>query len=129
MTPVFRCVLILVSFCTLFGIVKKVRNAKIQIENTIFWIIFGFLLLLLSIFPQIASFAADILGIYSTTNFIFLFIIYSLISFCPVVSPALIKEPRRERTLTKKQTVCQKEIIRMHDIISAKKTVLINKHC
>ena len=60
---------------------------------------------------------------------IFLFIIYSLISFCPVVSPALIKEPRRERTLTKKQTVCQKEIIRMHDIISAKKTVLINKHC
>uniref|UniRef100_UPI004026B7F8 DUF2304 domain-containing protein n=1 Tax=Agathobacter rectalis TaxID=39491 RepID=UPI004026B7F8 len=79
MTPVFRCVLILVSFCTLFGIVKKVRNAKIQIENTIFWIIFGFLLLLLSIFPQIASFAADILGIYSTTNFIFLFIIFVLL--------------------------------------------------
>jgi len=60
---------------------------------------------------------------------IFLFIIYSLISFCPVVSPALIRELRRERTLIKKQTVCQKEIIRMHDIISAKKTVLINKHC
>ena len=55
------------------------RNAKIQIENTIFWIIFGFLLLLLSIFPQIASFAADILGIYSTTNFIFLFIIFVLL--------------------------------------------------
>ncbi len=33
----------------------------------------------------------------------------------------LSKEPRRERTLTKKQTVCQKEIIRMHDIISAKR--------
>ena len=79
MTPVFRCVLIVVSFCTLFGIVKKVRNAKIQIENTIFWIIFGFLLLLLSTFPQIASFAADILGIYSTTNFIFLFIIFVLL--------------------------------------------------
>ena len=42
---------------------------------------------------------------------------------------ALIRELRRERTLIKKQTVCQKEIIRMHDIISAKKTVLINKHC
>ena len=60
---------------------------------------------------------------------IFLFIIYSLISFCPVVSPALIKEPRRERTLTKKQTVCQKEIIRIHDIISAKTTVFNKLPC
>ena len=60
---------------------------------------------------------------------IFYLLFIHLISFCPVVSPTLIKEPRRERTLTKKQTVCQKEIIRMHDIISAKKTVLINKHC
>ena len=76
MTPVFRCVLILVSFCTLFGIVKKVRNAKIQIENTIFWIIFGFLLLLLSIFPQIASFAADILGIQLQILFFYLLFLY-----------------------------------------------------
>ena len=76
MTITFRCVLILVSLFTLGGIVKKVRNAKVQIENTIFWILFGVILLILSIFPQIATLAAKVLGIYSTTNFIFLFIIF-----------------------------------------------------
>ena len=75
MTITFRCVLILVSLFTLGGIVRKVRNAKVQIENTIFWILFGVILLILSIFPQIATLAAKALGIYSTTNFIFLFII------------------------------------------------------
>ena len=38
-------------------------------------------------------------------------------------------ELRLERTLIKKQTVCQKEIIRMHDIISAKTTVFNKLPC
>lgn len=79
MTPVFRIVLIIVSMITLFGIVKRIRNAKVQIESSIFWIGFSALLLLLSIFPGIAEFVADILGIYSTVNFIFLFVIFVLL--------------------------------------------------
>ena len=79
MTITFRCVLILVSLFTLGGIVRKVRNAKVQIENTIYWILFGVILLILSIFPQIATLAAKALDIYSTTNFIFLFIIFVLL--------------------------------------------------
>ena len=86
MTITFRCVLILVSLFTLGGIVKKVRNAKVQIENTIFWILFGVILLILSIFPQIATLAAKALGIYSTTNFIFLFIIFVLLIHQSLVS-------------------------------------------
>lgn len=79
MTITFRVTLVLVSIITLLCIIRKVRNAKVQIENTMFWILFGFMLLILSIFPQIAEIAADILGIYSTTNFIFLFIIFLLL--------------------------------------------------
>lgn len=79
MTLEFRIILILVSVVTLFGIIKKVRNAKVQIENSIFWIAFSTLLLILSIFPQIAVFATDLLGMYSTVNFIFLFVIFVLL--------------------------------------------------
>lgn len=42
MTPVFRCVLILVSFCTLFGIVKKVRNAKFKLRIPFFGLYLDF---------------------------------------------------------------------------------------
>ena len=64
---------------TLFVIVKRVRNAKVQIENSIFWIGFSSLLLFLSIFPQIATFVSELIGIYSTVNFIFLFVIFILL--------------------------------------------------
>lgn len=79
MTPLFRVILILVSLFTLCGIVKKVRNAKVQIESSLFWLLFSILLLILSIFPQIAEFVADLLGVYSTVNFIFLFVIFVLL--------------------------------------------------
>lgn len=79
MTLVFRIVLIIVSLVTLICIVKKVRNAKVQIENSLFWIGFSTLLLILSIFPVIAEWVADLLGMYSTVNFIFLFVIFVLL--------------------------------------------------
>lgn len=79
MSFIFRIVLIVISVFTLCSIVKRVRNAKVKIENSIFWIGFSMLLLIVSIFPQIASFAADLLGIYSVVNFVFLFVIFVLL--------------------------------------------------
>lgn len=79
MTIVFRIILIVVSLGTLFGIVKKIRNSKVQIESSLFWIGFSVILLVLSIFPKIAEFIAELLGIYSTVNFIFLFVIFVLL--------------------------------------------------
>lgn len=79
MTLLFRVVLIVASLLTLAGIVRKVRNAKVEIETSIFWIGFSALLLILSIFPKIAEIIADLLGIYSTVNFIFLFVIFVLL--------------------------------------------------
>lgn len=78
MTLVFRVILIVTSVATLIGIVRKVRNSKVQIESSVFWIGFSTLLLILSIFPVIAEVVAGILGIYSTVNFIFLFVIFVL---------------------------------------------------
>lgn len=79
MTTIFRIVLIAASILTLAGIVRKVRNAKVEIETSLFWIGFSALLLILSIFPKIAEIIADLLGIYSTVNFIFLFVIFVLL--------------------------------------------------
>lgn len=79
MTTVLRVLLILVSLATFVGIIKKVRNAKVQIETSLFWIIFSGLLLVISIFPQIVGFATDILGMYAASNCVFLFVIFILI--------------------------------------------------
>lgn len=76
---VLRLVLTIVSLFTFIIIVRKIRHAKVQIENSLFWIVFSVGLLVLSFFPEITFFAANLLGIMSPVNFIFLFIIFVLL--------------------------------------------------
>ena len=51
---VFRIVLILCSVFTFTYMVQKIRGAKLQIEHAIFWIMFAFLLIVISVFPELA---------------------------------------------------------------------------
>ena len=79
MTDVFRVVLLLASLGTMMFMLRRIRHSKIQIEDSLFWIMFSALLLILSVFPGIADFMAVVVGIYSTVNFIFLFFIFILL--------------------------------------------------
>lgn len=80
MSLIFRIILVIVALGTNLYMMKKIRHSKVKIEDSIFWIIFSIALIIISIFPQIADFLADLLGIYSTVNFIFLAIIFVLLS-------------------------------------------------
>jgi len=79
MTMTLRVALILVSVGTFFLMMRKIRQSKVQIESAIFWIILALVLVVFSIFPSVADFASQLLGIYATTNFLFLFAIFILI--------------------------------------------------
>ena len=58
---------------------KKVKKSKVQIEHTIFWIIFGVFLILISLIPQIVYLFAHLLGIKSPANLVLVFIIFILL--------------------------------------------------
>ena len=76
---VFRLVLIICSLLTVVFIIRKIRQSKVQINYAIFWILFSVCLLVFSLFPEISISLAKILGIYSSTNFIFLVILFAFI--------------------------------------------------
>lgn len=65
----------------LFGIyvLRKIRYSKYKIEDSIFWICFSFVLIVVSIFPGILTFGAKKLGVISPVNFVFLIIIFLLL--------------------------------------------------
>lgn len=79
MSLVLRIGLIVVSLLTLVFITRKVRNAQIKLEDSIFWFCVAGLLLILSIFPQIFFAIADFAGIISTANLVFLLFIFILL--------------------------------------------------
>ena len=76
---VFRIVLIICSAFTVYFVIRKIRQSKVQINYAIFWIVFSFCLLLFSIFPELSVTLGGFLGIYSSTNFIFLVILFAII--------------------------------------------------
>ena len=55
-----------------------IRKRRIQLKDGIFWLVFGFLLILISVFPVLAVWASRILGIQSPSNCVFLILIFLL---------------------------------------------------
>lgn len=82
MTLTLRVVLVLVSLMTLLFVMRKVRSSKIRLEDSIAWILFSGVLFVLSVFPGIFDFLAELAGVYSTVNFVFLFFIFVLLILC-----------------------------------------------
>lgn len=76
MTTSLRVILICVSLLVVIYVLRRIRKAKLKIEYSLFWIVFSILLLVLSIFPGIATTFAMLCGIQSAVNFIFLFMIF-----------------------------------------------------
>ena len=79
MTVILRCVLIVVSILLTFFVLKKIRQSKVKIEDSRFWVMFALMMVVFSIFPGLADILSDFVGTYSTSNFIFMFVIFILL--------------------------------------------------
>lgn len=75
-----RLVLILGSLLTISFMLFRIRSSKIAIRDSIFWIIFSLTLLILSLFPELTAWASRLLGIQSPINFVYVFIIFILLT-------------------------------------------------
>lgn len=100
-----RILLVLFSALTLLYMIKKIRNSKLQIEYSIFWIIFSLLLLLMSLFPSAVIFLANLLGIQSTVNFVFLCIIFILMLKIFMMTIELSQLENKVKELTQKISI------------------------
>ena len=63
MSIYLRIILVVISMLSMMNVMKRVRRFKLQIENSIFWIIFSLLLILVAVFPDPMCWLAELLGI------------------------------------------------------------------
>lgn len=70
-----RIVLILFSLLILIYVLYKIRKSKLNIADSIYWVVFAGILLVLSLFPQIPYFFSRILGLETPFSFLLLFFI------------------------------------------------------
>lgn len=79
MSLALRILLILFSIITAGFVFEKIRKAQMQIADSLYWIFFVAVLVVISIFPQIADVACKWVGVMAPVNFVFLSIIFLLL--------------------------------------------------
>lgn len=79
MSFALRLMLFVGSLFFTYYILLRIRKSRMQIEDSIFWILFSAVLIIVSVFPKLPQMAAQILGIQSPVNFVYLFIMFILL--------------------------------------------------
>lgn len=77
--PALRVILLIAAIGLVVFLLHSIKKSKMSTEDALFWMGFSFLILLMSIFPEIPSFLSDTIGFMSPVNFVFLFFIFVLI--------------------------------------------------
>ncbi len=109
MSVVLRVVLIAASLFTTLYIMKRIRNSKAQIEDSIFWILLALMLIVISIFPGIPVAITGLLGIMAPVNFLFLFMIFVLLVKIFSMSLKVSALETRLKNLTQEIAIRNKE--------------------
>lgn len=109
MTVIFRVILVIVSILTMAFMMRKIRQAKVQIEAALFWVIMALILVVFSLFPAVAVACAHLLGIYSTPNFLFLFMIFLLIVKVFGMTLQMSQMESRQKELVQRIALDQKD--------------------
>ena len=109
MTVIFRVILVIVSILTMAFMMRKIRQAKVQLEAALFWVIMALILVVFSLFPAVADACAHLLGIYSTPNFLFLFMIFLLIVKVFGMTLQMSQMESRQKELVQRIALDQKD--------------------
>ena len=107
---VLRVCLILGSFFTAGYVLRRVRQARVQIEDTIYWLALSAVLLLVALFPGIAYWVSDLLGFVSPINCVYLIIIFLLLARQFMLSIRVSQLDSRLRVLTERVALNQQQL-------------------
>ena len=79
MSLTLRIMLIIGCVLTMIYVRGKIKKSRFKAEESMFWLAFVSLLLVISIFPQLLTLISRVLGIYSEVNCIFMLVIFLLL--------------------------------------------------
>ena len=108
MSILLRAALILVSASVTVSVTGRIRKARMQIEDAVFWVLSSLLLVVLAIFPRILYFFTELLRMQSPANLLFLAVIGLL--FLRVFSLSVKVSLLEEKLKTLAQNEALKEI-------------------
>lgn len=108
MSGALRILMILGAVFLMVFMIKKIRQAKVKIEYTVFWIISSGILVLMGIFPQLFYWVSELLGFQAPINMIYLVIIFVLIVKLFLISVQISQLENKVDSLTQQVAIDRK---------------------
>ena len=108
MSLTLQITLILMSILLFLILIRNVKKGKLRSDYAIGWIICSILLIIVSIFPQIAYFGAKVLGVISTANIVFAFMILMLIILVYVLFSKVSMLEEKQKNLIQELAILKK---------------------
>ena len=109
MSLMLRILCVSGSLILLLFITSNIRRRKVQIEDSIFWVILAVALLVVAIFPRIATFTAQLLGFQAPSNFVFVVVIAILLAKLFSLSTEVSSLKHRLNELAQEEALLYKE--------------------
>lgn len=75
MGTILRILLIVGAVLLVAHVLTNIKKSRIQIEDSLFWVSFVGLIIIIAVFPTIMTWAAGLFGFVSTSNFVFLVVV------------------------------------------------------
>lgn len=74
-----RVILIFGSILTTAYVLRRIRKSKMRTEDSVYWLLFSVVLVIMGVFPGIAIAISDWIGVQSAANLVFLVVIFLLL--------------------------------------------------
>ena len=74
MSIIMRILLIAGSLLTAVYVLRRVRRSRMRSEDSVFWLSFSLILVLMGLFPNLVTRLADLMGVISAANLVFLIV-------------------------------------------------------
>lgn len=105
-----RVVLIIITLFYLFVILKAIKNRKMQISLSLFWIFTGIILLVAAIFPNLFVYISNLLGFETTSNMIFCITIFLAFYLIFNLTMMLSKENKKTTKLVQEISLLKNKV-------------------
>ncbi|MDD7281958.1 DUF2304 domain-containing protein [Floccifex sp.] len=100
---------IIASVVTFLFVIRKIRKHGLNIDDSIVWILWSILLLIVSIFPGLPTWISNQLGFMSTSNFIFCLFIFFLYIMLFAQATEISKLREKQKELIQKLSIKEYE--------------------
>lgn len=114
MTVQLRIILFILILLTFALFVNQIKQKKLKLQYTLTWMVLLLFILIVTVFPVILNFVANVMGITLPINMIFFFGFMFTLMIIYRLTIAVSKQSEEIKFLTQKVALLEKEINDKH---------------